>query len=263
MQIFTSISDYKKRSKERAFYSKVGFAVSGGVYHLGLELALKQMSAECDCRVLLITPDFSDSDWAICDNFEKKIKSFNLDYLVMLAPTDNDLFKPRSFALESNQEWVDNSKAFFYLQIANIFKFDKFYIGQKDFFEAKILSDLIHDFNLDFELEVISNVREESGVLCSSNFTKYGNNADIEYQALNKTIDFTLRMIQNGQKDVLMLEKLINEYVASFKQFKLQKIIFLDAINLTEIGFIDGTRKIFFQLEGRINGKKYIDNIII
>lgn len=263
MQIFTSISQFRSEPKDTKFYSKVGLTISSGVYHLGLEENLKNMVNDCDCRILLITPDFDDTSWEISDEFESKVKLFNLDYLVIFSEEDKEFLEPRSFGLNVNFDWIDQSKAFFYLQIFNLLKFDKFYIGQKDFFSAKIISELIHDFNLGFELSVVENVREPNGVLSSSNYARYGNEEETVYQLLNKAIDFTLRMIHNGQKDVLMLEKLIDEYVASFKNFKLQKVIFLDALTLNEIGFIDGTRKIFFQLEARINGRKYIDNTLI
>lgn len=258
MQVFTSITDFKKRAKEKVFYSKVGFAISGGVFHTGLEEVLRSMAKECDYRILLLRPT---SD--ISDDFEDKIKPFNLDCIVLMSSEDLEFFEARTFSLKSVYDWVDLEFAFFFMQMVSIFKFNKFYTGQKDFYEAKIISELIHDFNLDIELEVVANIREKNGVLCSSNFTKFGNFSDQEYQILNKAIDFTLRMIQNGQKDVMMLEKLIQEYVSEFKKFRLQKVTFLDAVNLTEIGFIDGNRKIFFQLEGQVNSKKFFDNVII
>lgn len=256
MEIFNSIQDYREKKYNGQFFSRPGLVVCNGVFHQGVGEMLRRMSSDCDCRTLVVTKGVQD--FFMVDEFLEKLHPYNLDYVVF-APEFPEVV---SFKVDSSFDRYARKSGFFYLQLFNIFKPKMFFLGQKDFLEAKLVSELILDFAYDITLEVIENVRDKDGVLYSASLTMIEDHYLKDVYALHRSLEFLNRMIQNGQREVIKLEKLIQEYVSSFTSFKLVSLIFLDAVNLSEVRFIDSDKRIFIQLEGKVNDITFIDNCL-
>jgi hypothetical protein len=257
MEIFNSINDFRAKKQTGQFFAKPGLVISNGFFHLGLAHVLKKLVEECDLRTLVVRKP--REDFYMVSEFLDKLKPFNLDNVIFI----DELPEVMTFEVTTNYVQFTDYSISFYFQIFNIIKPRYFFIGQKDFFEAKLISELILDFAYDITLEVIQNVRDSNGVLCSASFEKLEDQYLPDVYALNRSIDFIGRMIQNGQKEVEKLKKLVEEYVLSFKNFKLVKLVFIDAATLSEIRYIESDKKIFIQIEGTINGTEFVDNCLI
>lgn len=268
MQIFNSIQEFRDRKNLSQFFSKTGLVISRGVYHEGLAFVVKKMVAESDCRILLVCPNVDEDymkwkkDFNI-DAFSEVVRSFNLDYLVIADFDEFNLYKDSNFEVKGSQAWFNDKLAIFYLRVLSIFKPKFLYIGQKDFIEAKMILSLIHDFCFATELNVVENFRSKEGITSAANLSKLSDDSLGQIQVLHRSLEFIQRMIQNGQTDTLKLTTLVYEFVVSFKEFKLLRLLFLDAYNLSEVRFIDNSKKILIQIEGEIESLPFVDNVII
>lgn len=273
MEIFNSIQDYREKKYTGQFFHKPGLAVSRGVFHEGLAAVLRNMVAECDSRTLVVAPNVGQTylDWQRTfnpDELLNRLKPFNLDSVIFASEKETFLFESDLFKLTASLHWKSyvphiNTYAFFYVQLFNIFKPKHFFIGQKDFFEAKLVADLIFDLGYDLELHVVEHARNLDGTLYSSSFIRTSQQFLSQVQVLSRTLQFVQRMLLNGQKEVSQLTKLISEFVTSFDKFELESVIFLDAFSLMEVRFVESNKKVFIQISGKIDGLDFKDNIIV
>jgi pantothenate synthetase len=273
MENFNSIQDYREKKYTGQFFHKPGLAVSRGVFHEGLAAVLRGMVSECDSRTLVVAPNIGQSfaDWQRTfnkDDLLNRLKPFNLDYVIFVSENESYMFESELFKVSASLHWKSylqyiDTFAFFYIQLFNIFKPKHFFVGQKDFFEAKLVADLIFDLSYDVGLQVVEHARNTDGILYSSSLIRVSQQFASQVQVLSRTLQFVQRMLSNGQKEVSQLSKLISEFVTSFSDFELENVVFLDAFSLTEVRFVESEKKVIIQISGKIDGLEFKDNIIV
>jgi pantothenate synthetase len=253
MRIFKDLNEFIDKKQNLNLFKNQGMVLSRGVFHLGLAAVLQRMVSECDYRSLVVVSD------DLSDSFIESLVPFNLDSVILIA----EVSSPISFELKPKLNLFQENIASFYMQIFNVVKPKQFFIGQIDFVNAKLLSELIMDFMYDVTLNVVENSRNEFGNLYSANLNKLNPVNQTQVVALNRSLDFVQRMVSNGQKEVPKLEKLVVEFVTTFKGFKLDKIEFLDAVNLNLVNFIDPDKQILIQISGEVQGMHFSDNLLL
>lgn len=279
MEIVKNIAEFKQKRFQGNFYSRPGFVVIHGDIHKGVEEVIWKMVKNCDLRIVVLLPNCNETydNWKKglgLDEIKKNLKVFNLDFLFVPDFLEKNWYELENFVLELNQPWKNLLEGSFipeyasknialYLNLFGLIQPKHLFIGQKDYYLARLLSDLIYSLLLDIELHVIESVRNNNGILFTGRMKFIDDSLKVEIEAVNRTLEFINRMINNNKKDIEELEILANEFVSSFKNFRLKKIYFLDAVTLNPVVSLHKNSPILLVIMGTLDNQILIDNIII
>jgi pantoate--beta-alanine ligase len=145
--------------------------------------------------------------------------------------------------------------------VAKLFNIIKPHIaifGQKDFQQLTVIRRMVRDLNMDIEIIGTPTIREPDGLAMSSR-NKYLN-ADERESALclKKSIDMTLGMIKEGERDTEILKTSIREFILKYPFTDIDYVSICDPSSLEEIETIQG--KALLAIAVKVGKTRLIDN---
>ncbi len=279
MEIVRTIQEFKQKRFQGNFYSRPGMVVIHDQVHLGVEEVIWKMIKSCDLRIVILVPNCNETyqEWKFrtnLDTIKASLKIFNLDFLFIPDFEEKNYYEINGFEITPNQNWAGLLEGSYikdfaklnlnlFLNLYNLVQPKHLFVGQKDYYLARLLSDLIYGFGIDLELHVVESARNQQGVLYTGCLDRLSDSDKPQAEALNRTLEFIKRMIQNNKRDIEELESLAKDFVSSFLGFRLKKIYFLNAFTLDPVVSLDCADPILLAVMGQLGSEIFIDNIVI
>jgi pantoate--beta-alanine ligase len=145
--------------------------------------------------------------------------------------------------------------------VAKLFNIIKPHIaifGQKDFQQLTVIRRMVRDLNMDIEIIGIPTIREPDGLAMSSR-NKYLNTEERKSAlCLKKSIDMTLGLIKEGERDAEKLKIAIRESILKHPFTDIDYVSICNPFSLEEIETIQG--KALLAIAIKVGKTRLIDN---
>lgn len=139
-----------------------------------------------------------------------KLKSEGVRYV--FAPSNEDVY-PKNFSTSVMPPVVSRrlegefrpthfgGVATVVLKLLNMTQADKAFFGQKDFQQARVITQMVADLNVSTEICICPIARDEDGLALSSRNAYLSREQRSIALSLNQTLDYVEQQIQAGQRD--------------------------------------------------------------
>lgn len=143
-------------------------------------------------------------------------------------------------------------------KLFNIVKPNRAYFGKKDAQQLAIIKKLVKDLNIDVEIIGCPIVREEYGLAKSSRNSYLSEKERVEARVLNIGLRKCKALLENGERDVQKLKKVIEEEINKVESSKIDYIEIVDIESLKEVDKVKG--EILIAIAVFIGKTRLIDN---
>lgn len=146
-------------------------------------------------------------------------------------------------------------------KLLNIVKPDNLYLGQKDAQQVVIIARLIKDLNFKVRLKIMPTVRYNDGLALSSRNIYLKKEERIEAVILYKALQLAKSLVDNGQRNALVIINRMRQLIAKKKLARVDYISIVDLNNLKPLNKLSGNCLI--ALAVKIGKVRLIDNLMI
>ncbi len=278
MHIAKTVEEMKKLRNEIPVNKKVGFVPTMGYLHEGHLSLLRKAREENDIVILSIFVNpiqfgpNEDLDRYPRDfeRDEKLAKEVGTD--IIFYPTPEQMY-PENYSSYVITEGLDRHLCgakrpghfkgvmTVVLKLFNITKPHNTYFGQKDIQQARIIEQMIKDFNLDINFHICPIIREEDGLAMSSRNVYLSHEERKQAIALFKGIKRGEELFKNGERDAKTIKKEVEKVV---KSFNLAKIDYVEIVDYTTMSPVEKLgKKSVLALAVYFGKTRLIDNTIL
>jgi pantoate--beta-alanine ligase len=147
------------------------------------------------------------------------------------------------------------------LKLFNIVKPTHAYFGQKDFQQTVVVKQMVKDFNLPINLDVVSTVRDTDGLALSSRNIFLNDRERLQALSLHQSLLMAKEMILKGSKNTQVIKTKVRDFL---KNYGLVHLDYIEICNTKNLSFLKTVSKRAVVLIAAHVGKtRLIDNIII
>jgi pantoate--beta-alanine ligase len=280
MQVASSVVEIKQIVKKVKQQGKtVGFVPTMGYLHKGHLSLLKAASKENDFVVLSIF--VNPVQFGPNEDLDKYPRDFERDSAlakecgtdVIFFPTPEIMY-PEGYnsyvvseALDKNLCGAKRPGHFkgvmtVVLKLFNIVSPDNTYFGQKDIQQARIIEQMIEDFNLDVKINIMPIIREEDGLAMSSRNVYLSKNereqAIVLFESLQKAKD----LFEKGEKTSATI---IDKVIKTINNASLAQIDYVELVDYKTLTPLNGVikHKAVLAVAVYFGKTRLIDNIIL
>jgi pantoate--beta-alanine ligase len=141
----------------------------------------------------------------------------------------------------------------------------RLYMGQKDYQQAMICTDLIRQRKLKTKLVLCPITREKDGLAMSSRNVRLDKRSRAKAVEISKLLKGIKRTIGRGSKDegIAAIEKKALEKLASFPEFKVEYVAIRNAKTLKPVKTINDKAQLVALVAAWIGGVRLIDNMLL
>lgn len=287
MQIIKTIQEVQNQIFElKSEGKKIGFAPTMGALHEGHISLIRQSRRENDitvCSIFVNPTQFNDPK-----DFEKYPTTLESDMQKLIAAKCDILFLPSvaemypagfknsealdfGFLAETLEgEWRPGHFAGMAQIVEKLLRAvtpDRLYMGQKDYQQAMICSDLIRQTKLRTTLVLCPIKREKDGLAMSSRnvrLDKKSRAKAVEISKLLKSVKASIRRqaTVNGQR-IADIEHRALDRLASFPEFKVEYVAIRNAKTLKPVKTVSATTPLVALVAAWIGGVRLIDNMLL
>lgn len=262
----------------RQSLDSIGFVPTMGALHEGHRSLIKRALAEN--RWVIVSIFVNPLQFAPGEDFDRYPRNWEADLALCEELGVSGVFAPQateilpSFTIKPPPEMVRGLCAPFrpghfegvctiVMQLLQIVRPDRLYLGQKDGQQVAILERLIEDFHLPVELVRCPTVREESGLAFSSR-NLYLDRGEYEIAgAIYKALALARNEFQKGERRVANLLGAVTKFLQSFPQIRIEYVECVNFQTLTPLDIImDGTVAMV-AIAGYVGNTRLIDNLIL
>ncbi len=262
----------------RQSLDSIGFVPTMGALHRGHRSLIERALAEN--RTVIVSIFVNPLQFAPGEDFDRYPRTWEADLALceelgvsaVFAPDRSEVLP--SFKIVPPPEMVRGLCAPFrpghfegvctiVMQLLQIVRPDRVYLGQKDGQQIAILEKLIEDFHLPVELVRCPTLREESGLAYSSR-NRYLNS--IEYQiagAIYQALTLAKTEFQKGERCGTKLVGVVKKFLQTIPQIRIQYIECVHFQTLTPLEIImDGTVAMV-AIASYVGNTRLVDNLIL
>jgi pantoate--beta-alanine ligase len=145
--------------------------------------------------------------------------------------------------------------------VAKLFNITKPHValfGQKDFQQLSVIRRMVTDLNMDIEIIGFPTIREPDGLAMSSRNKYLDPEERKSALCLKKSIDMTLKMIKEGERDPEKIKVEIRKLITSYPFTDIDYIAIVDPLTLDDIAMI--SERALLALAVRVGRTRLIDN---
>ncbi|MFZ6023052.1 MAG: pantoate--beta-alanine ligase [Bacteroidota bacterium] len=278
MILFKTINDFKKYiTKVQPHSGSIGFVPTMGALHnghLSLIKTSKKVSGLTVCSIFINPTQFNDpSDYQLypvtIDQDIRLLEREGCD--ILFLPPVNEIYPPgyekkhvELGALEHLLEGKYRPGHFQGVcqvvdQLLSIVEPDQLFLGQKDYQQCMVITELIRQTGKKIRLQMVPTMRETSGLAMSSRNLRLSETDRIKAAAIYRTLQWISSSIQPGPvTDIISkAESLLMN--AGFD--KVDYISIAAANNLEPVTFWDGKTSLVVLAAAFLSGIRLIDNI--
>jgi len=280
MQLVKTVSEMKQIVKNFKKEGKtIGFVPTMGYLHQGHLSLLDAANKENDIVVLSIF--VNPTQFAPNEDLDKYPRDFERDSElakehgtdVIFFPTPEIMY-PNGYNSYVISERLDKNLCgakrpghfkgvmTVVLKLFNIVSPDNTYFGQKDIQQARIIEQMIEDFNLDVKLHIMPIIREQDGLAMSSRNVYLSENERAQATVLFESLRHAKKLFEQGEKTSETIKKEVEKTINKASLAKVDYVELVDYKNLNELkGEIKG--KSILALAVYFGKTRLIDNIIL
>lgn len=270
----------KKEGKKIAFAPTMGALHNG---HISLVKARQKRGWVTVCSIFVNPTQFNDQA-----DFDKYPITIERDIRmlveagcdILFLPTVKEMY-PDGFA---NKKGVDfgflaqtlegehrpghfDGMAQIVEKLLRIVKPDKLYMGQKDYQQQLIVSELIKKRKLPTELVTYPTLREKDGLAMSSRNVRLDAHSRKVAVQLNKVLRNSILKIENYRlkkqtPDIALILNAAKAALAKHPEFEVEYYDLRDAANLQPLTTITPKQKVVALVAAKIGGVRLIDNMV-
>jgi pantoate--beta-alanine ligase len=135
------------------------------------------------------------------------------------------------------------------------------FFGRKDAQQARVISRMARDLNLDAQIVVCPIVRESDGLALSSRNAYLNSNARREATILYRSLDAVRRAIETGEKNAARLLEVARKVLAGEPGVAVDYVEIVDAETLEPVVSLRGT--CYVLISAIVGGTRLIDNALV
>ena len=284
MQIIKTIKDIHNQVLDLKMEGKkLGFVPTMGALHVGHISLIRQSNRENDvtiCSIFVNPTQFNDPK-----DFEKYPITLESDMQMLIDAHCDILFLPS--VAEMYPKGMKNSDPLDFGFMAETLEgefrpghFDgmaqiveklllavsphHLYMGQKDYQQAMICTQLIKKKKLKIKLVVCPIKREKDGLAMSSRNVRLDKKSRAKAVEISKTLKWMKSQESRAKnQEVKDIEKKAFERLAAFPEFKMEYVAIRDAKTLKPIKKISATTQAVALIAAQIGGVRLIDNMLL
>lgn len=279
MKIITGVDQMKKTAKRLKSKGKtIGFVPTMGFLHQGHLSLVRESLRRADATVvsIFVNPaqfgpgeDFKDYPRDLKKDSEL-LKKEGVDYLFVPEAADMypEGYKTYVEVHDLQNKLCGRSRPTHFrgvctvvLKLFNIVNPDISFFGQKDAQQAIIIKRMVHDFNSDVKVEVLSTVREKDGLALSSRNIYLNEEQRKAALVLSKTLREAEALVKKGERDVAVILSRMREIIG---KEPLARIDYTEIVDMEELNPITRVEKQALAAVAIFVGKaRLIDNTIL
>ncbi len=278
MLIVKTVYEMKMTRSKIQTNKRVGFVPTMGYLHEGHLSLLKKAREENDVVILSIF--VNPIQFGPNEDLDRYPRDFERDEKlaqeagtdIIFYPTSEEMY-PEGYSSYVITEGLDRHLCgakrpghfkgvmTVVLKLFNITKPHSTYFGQKDIQQARIIEQMIKDFNLDINFHICPIVREEDGLAMSSRNTYLSPEERKQAIALFKGIKRGEELYKNGERDAEKIKKEVEKVVKSFNLAKIDYVDIVDYSTMSPLKKLGG--KSVLALAVYFGKTRLIDNTIL
>jgi pantoate--beta-alanine ligase len=138
---------------------------------------------------------------------------------------------------------------------------DRAYFGRKDYQQSIVVRQMVADLNVPIDVRVCPTVREPDGLAMSSRNVYLSAEDRRRATALSKALRIAEQLVNDGERDVASIRRLMQQEIDSAGGIKTQYIAFVADGTLIPVAHIDGPTTI--ALAAIVGNTRLIDNTLV
>lgn len=279
MRVIEKISDLKAAiTAQRKAGKSIGLVPTMGFLHEGHISLVEASRRDNDITVMSIF--VNPAQFGVNEDFDKYPKDIEGDCRkaeeagtdIIFAPTAAEMY-PQGYGTYVDVNGITNRMcgrsrpghfkgvATVVTKLFNIVQPDKAYFGQKDAQQAVVIKKLVHELNMNIDIEVCPIVREKDGLAMSSRNVYLSPEERKAALVLSAALAKAERLINEGERDARKIHALIENEICGESLADIDYIAVVDAGTLEEIKLLKGS--IMAAVAVRFGKTRLIDNIIL
>ncbi|MFA5794718.1 MAG: pantoate--beta-alanine ligase [Candidatus Brocadiia bacterium] len=148
-------------------------------------------------------------------------------------------------------------------KLFNIVEPDVAYFGQKDYQQALIIGQMVHDLDMNLRIKVMPIVREKDGLAMSSRNAYLSPNERSRAAGLNRALNEAKRLIRGGETSAARITGAMKRIINWYGKSKIDYIAVVEPETLSDIKTIKTRQKVLVALAVFIGRTRLIDNILV
>lgn len=280
MDIVSDIYEIKKLIKNHKSQNKtIGFVPTMGYLHEGHLSLLKEARKENDIVVLSIF--VNPTQFGPNEDLDKYPRDFDRDKQlakncgtdIIFLPTPNIMYPIgySSYVIPENldkhlcgEKRPGHFKGVMtvVLKLFNITYADNAYFGQKDIQQARILEQMVEDFNMDVKINIMPIIREKDGLAMSSRNVYLQKNERNQATVLYESLELAQKMFENGERNPQNLKETVVKKIESKNLAKIDYVQLVDYVSLQPVTQ-EIEKKCILAVAVYFNKTRLIDNKIL
>lgn len=146
-------------------------------------------------------------------------------------------------------------------KLFNMIQPDISFFGQKDYQQARIIQKMVYDLGWSISIEIVSTVREQDGLACSSRNKLLSKKERVEALCLNEALFMAKVIVAGGEKKPNKIVQRMKRIIENKSSAKIDYIEIVDPYTLEKIKTLKG--EVLIALAVYIGKVRLIDNLII
>ena len=278
MHIARTVEEMKKLRNSIPESQKVGFVPTMGYLHEGHLSLLKQARKENDTVILSIF--VNPIQFGPNEDLDRYPRDFERDERlakevgtdIIFYPTPEQMY-PENYSSYVITEGLDKHLCgakrpghfkgvmTVVLKLFNITRPHNTYFGQKDIQQARIIEQMIKDFNLDINMHICPIVREEDGLAMSSRNVYLSPEERKQAAILYKALTNAKSLFEQGERNAEIIIKETEKLVKSSNLAKIDYVEIVDYDTMSPVKKLG--KKSVLALAVYFGKTRLIDNIIL
>lgn len=147
------------------------------------------------------------------------------------------------------------------LKLFNVVSPTNAYFGQKDFQQSVIVKQMVNDFNLPINIDVVTTVRDNDGLALSSRNIFLNHEERLQSLCLYQSLLLAKKLISNGEKNIEIIKTQMKNLIKKHRLIRLDYIEICDQESLASLKVIQ--KKSVILIAAYVGKTRLIDNITI
>jgi pantoate--beta-alanine ligase len=256
----------------------LGFVPTMGALHEGHFSLVR--AAQKECAAVVVSIFVNPKQFGPSEDLQKYPRTFEADRAALgalgvdylFAPLAEEIY-PNGFRTVVTVEGLGDrlegrarpthfrGVATVVLKLLEIVQPHSAFFGRKDAQQARVITQMARDLNLDAQLVICPIVRETDGLALSSRNAYLKGDARREATVLYRSLDSVRRAIESGEKNTARLLEVARKVLAGEPRVAVDYVEIVDAEALEPVVSLRGT--CYVLIAATVGGTRLIDNALI
>lgn len=269
-----TLQAFKKKNK------KVGFVPTMGYLHQGHLQLIRQAKKHND--VVVVSIFVNPLQFGPKEDFKQYPRNVGRDQSLLMGEKTDILFTPeaKKFYSSEFQSFVTvrhltqglcgrrrpghfEGVATVVAKLLNVVMPDTLYLGQKDYQQYRVLSQMVHDLDFETKVVMVPIVREKDGLALSSRNVYLSQTERLEALVLSRTLCYGETLIRKGARDTKKIKSDLRHMIKKASLVRLDYLEIVDAETLQPMVKLGSSDKALIAIAAYFGKTRLIDNVLV